>query len=74
MGRFFQLIVVESNSAREARPSRAYRHALEFFAVAPCDTSMVGDNLEWDVAGAAGSASGASGMTTAARGFPTARW
>ena len=50
LDRFFQLIVVESEFGAGKPDVRVYRHALEFFAVAPRDASMVGDNLEWDVA------------------------
>lgn len=50
LGRFFQLIVVESEFGAGKPDHRVYRHALEFFAVAPGDACMVGDNLEWDVA------------------------
>lgn len=48
--RFFQLIIVEGEFGAGKPDLRVYRHALEHFSVAARDTSMVGDNLDWDVA------------------------
>jgi putative hydrolase of the HAD superfamily len=48
---FFQTIVIESEFGAGKPDERVYRHALAQLHVEPRDTWMVGDNLEWDVAG-----------------------
>ena len=48
---FFQTIVIESEFGAGKPDERVYRHALAQLRVEPKDTWMVGDNLEWDVAG-----------------------
>lgn len=49
---FFELILIEGEFGAGKPDERVYRHALEVLAAAPAEAWMVGDNLEWDVAGA----------------------
>jgi putative hydrolase of the HAD superfamily len=46
----FDLILVEGELGFGKPDERIYRMALTALAVAPRDTWMIGDNLEWDVA------------------------
>ena len=48
---FFQVIVIEGEFGAGKPDETVYRHALDHLGVAPADTSMVGDHLEFDVAG-----------------------
>ena len=47
----FDAILIEGALGYGKPDPRVYRHALDALAVAPTDTWMVGDNLEWDVGG-----------------------
>ena len=48
---FFEQILVEGEFGVGKPDERVYRHALDSLGVAPAQAWMVGDNLEWDVAG-----------------------
>ena len=48
---FFEVIVIEGEFGAGKPDETVYRHALDHLGVAPADTSMVGDHLEFDVAG-----------------------
>jgi len=48
---FFEVIVIEGEFGAGKPDETVYRHALDRLGVAPADTSMVGDHLEFDVAG-----------------------
>ena len=50
--RFFDCILIEGEFGVGKPDERVYRHALKQMQVSPQDAWMVGDNLEWDVAGA----------------------
>ncbi len=52
LGKFFQVVVIEGEFGAGKPDEAVYRHALDTLRVAPCDTCMVGDHLEFDVAGA----------------------
>jgi putative hydrolase of the HAD superfamily len=52
LGPFFEVVVVEGEFGAGKPDAVVYRHALRSLGVAPADAIMVGDNLEWDVAGA----------------------
>jgi putative hydrolase of the HAD superfamily len=47
----FDAILIEGALGYGKPDPRVYRHALDALGVAPTDTWMVGDNLEWDVGG-----------------------
>ena len=49
LAEFFQAIVIESEFGVGKPDPRVYQHALAQLKVAPAETWMVGDNLEWDV-------------------------
>ncbi|MBN1311535.1 MAG: HAD family hydrolase [Anaerolineae bacterium] len=49
---FFEIILIEGEFGVGKPDKRVYLHALEQMKVRPAETWMVGDNLEWDVAGA----------------------
>jgi putative hydrolase of the HAD superfamily len=46
----FDLVMIEGEFGFGKPDPRVYRHALSNLGVAPADTWMVGDNLEWEVA------------------------
>jgi putative hydrolase of the HAD superfamily len=46
----FEHIQIEGEHGFGKPEERAYTHAMEALGVAPADTWMVGDNLEWEVA------------------------
>jgi putative hydrolase of the HAD superfamily len=46
----FDLILIEGEVGYGKPDPRVYTRALDTFRIAPIDTWMVGDNLEWDVA------------------------
>jgi putative hydrolase of the HAD superfamily len=48
---YFDCIVIESEFGAGKPDPRVFRHALDRLGAAPAGTCMVGDNLEWDVAG-----------------------
>jgi len=50
LARFFDCIVIEGEFGVGKPDPRVYRHVLDILDARPCDTWMVGDNLEWDVA------------------------
>jgi putative hydrolase of the HAD superfamily len=49
---FFDTILIEGEFGAGKPDAQVYRHVLEQMNVEPAETWMVGDNLEWDVAGA----------------------
>jgi putative hydrolase of the HAD superfamily len=52
LGGLFDAIVIEGEFGKGKPDPAVYRHVLGALDVAPSDATMVGDNLEWDVAGA----------------------
>lgn len=50
IGRFFEVVVIEGEFGVGKPHESVYRHALEALGVPAREASMVGDNLEWDVA------------------------
>jgi putative hydrolase of the HAD superfamily len=48
---FFEVMVIEGEFGAGKPDEAVYRHALDHLGVAPGETSMVGDHLEFDVAG-----------------------
>lgn len=50
LGSHFDHIQIEGEHGFGKPEERAYRHALRALNVAPAETWMVGDNLEWEVA------------------------
>ena len=48
---FFEVIVIEGEFGAGKPDETVYRHALDHLGVVPGDASMVGDHLEFDVAG-----------------------
>jgi putative hydrolase of the HAD superfamily len=48
----FDVVVIEGEFGTGKPDPRVYRHALAELGVAAAETIMVGDNFEWDVAGA----------------------
>lgn len=51
LGRFFECILIEGEQGFGKPDERVYKLALDTLAVAARDTWMVGDDLDWDVAG-----------------------
>lgn len=49
---YFDVVAIEGELGVGKPDPRVYRHALTALGVAPADATMVGDNLDWDVAGA----------------------
>lgn len=49
---YFEAIVIEGEFGRGKPDAEVYAHILAQLGAAPAGTWMVGDNLEWDVAGA----------------------
>ncbi|MCI0438521.1 MAG: HAD family hydrolase [Chloroflexi bacterium] len=49
--KFFDYILIEAEFGAGKPDERVYRHALEQLGVTPSEAWMVGDNLEFDVAG-----------------------
>ncbi len=49
---FFDTILIEGEFGAGKPDERVYRHVLQQMRVEPAQAWMVGDNLEWDVAGA----------------------
>ena len=47
----FDVVLIEGALGYGKPDPRVYRHALDALGVAPDETWMVGDNLEWDVGG-----------------------
>src|SRR5262249_18628408 len=52
LGGLFDAILIEGQFGRGKPDPAVYHHVLEALDVAPSEATMVGDNLEWDVAGA----------------------
>jgi putative hydrolase of the HAD superfamily len=50
LAELFDLVMIEGEFGFGKPDPRVYRHALSSLGVAPADTWMVGDNLEWEVA------------------------
>jgi putative hydrolase of the HAD superfamily len=50
LARHFDAILIEGELGFGKPEEKVYRHALELLQVAPAETWMVGDNLEWEVA------------------------
>ena len=49
---YFDVIVIEGELGTGKPDAAVYRHALDTLGVRADDTKMIGDNFEWDVAGA----------------------
>ena len=49
--RFFDVILIEGEFGAGKPDDRVYRHVLETLGISAPEAWMVGDNLEWDVAG-----------------------
>ena len=49
LARFFDVIVIEGEFGAGKPEESVYRHALAALSATPHESSMVGDNLEWDV-------------------------
>lgn len=49
---FFGVIVIEGEFGAGKPDAAVFRHALDRLAVAPARATMIGDHLDWDVAGA----------------------
>jgi putative hydrolase of the HAD superfamily len=49
---FFDTILIEGEFGAGKPDEQVYHHVLKQMKVEPAETWMVGDNLEWDVAGA----------------------
>ena len=52
LDQFFEVVVIEGEFGAGKPDEAVYRHALGRLGVDPGDAAMVGDHLEWDVAGA----------------------
>lgn len=50
LGRFFDVVVIEGEFGVGKPDESVYRHALDALGMPAHEASMVGDNLEWDVA------------------------
>jgi putative hydrolase of the HAD superfamily len=50
LGRYFDVILIEGEFGAGKPEEVVYRHVLERLGVPAREASMVGDNLEWDVA------------------------
>ena len=66
LGRFFDVILIEGEFGAGKPDEAVYHHVLAGLGTKPEDSSMVGDNLEWDVA--APQRLGLSGIWIDARG------
>jgi len=53
LGHFFDVVVIEGELGVGKPDATVYRHALRALGVEASQAMMVGDNFEWDVAGAA---------------------
>jgi putative hydrolase of the HAD superfamily len=51
LARFFDVILIEGEFGAGKPDDRVYRHVLESLRIRASEAWMVGDNLEWDVAG-----------------------
>src|SRR5262249_19457776 len=51
LARFFDVILIEGEFGAGKPDDRVYQHVLEALGIRALDAWMVGDNLEWDVAG-----------------------
>ncbi len=51
LGRFFDMILIEGEFGAGKPEESVYRHVLAALDARPAEAWMVGDNLEWDVAG-----------------------
>jgi putative hydrolase of the HAD superfamily len=67
---FFDAIVIEGELGVGKPDAAVYRHVLGLLGVAPAATTMVGDNLEWDVVGAARAGVTGVWLDRAGRGLP----
>ncbi|MGH7895468.1 MAG: HAD family hydrolase [Candidatus Binatia bacterium] len=70
LGGFFDVIVIEGELGTGKPDPTVYRHALAALGVAPGEATMVGDNLEWDVAGAQRVGLGGVWIDRPGRGLP----
>jgi len=51
LARFFDVILIEGEFGAGKPEDRVYRHVLDALGIRASEAWMVGDNLEWDVAG-----------------------
>jgi putative hydrolase of the HAD superfamily len=70
LARYFDVVVIEGEFGAGKPDARVFRHALATLGAAPARTWMIGDNLEWDVAGAVGVGVGAVWIDRAGQGLP----
>jgi putative hydrolase of the HAD superfamily len=70
LARYFDVVVIEGEFGAGKPDARVFRHALAALAAEPARTWMIGDNLEWDVAGARGVGVGAVWIDRAGQGLP----
>jgi putative hydrolase of the HAD superfamily len=67
---FFDVIVIEGEFGAGKPDAEVYHHALHSLGASAASTWMVGDNLEWDVAGAQGVGARAAWIDRHGRGLP----
>lgn len=70
LARFFDVIVIEGEFGAGKPDPAVYRHALDALGAVPARTWMIGDNLEWDIAGAQRMGLRAAWIDRAGRGLP----
>jgi putative hydrolase of the HAD superfamily len=66
----FDVVVIEGEFGTGKPDPRVYRHALEALGIQASDTVMIGDNYEWDVAGALAVGIGGIFIDRAGKGVP----
>ncbi len=67
---YFEAILIEEEVGAGKPDERVYRRALEMLGARPGEATMVGDNLVWDVAGAARLGIGTVWVDAAGGGLP----
>ena len=72
LARYFDVIVIEGEFGAGKPDARVFRHALATLDAAPAVSWMVGDHLEWDVAGAQAVGVRAAWLDRPGRGLPPA--
>jgi putative hydrolase of the HAD superfamily len=70
LGHFFDVIVIEGEFGAGKPDEVVYRHALDTLGVSAGAVWMIGDNLEWDVAGAQRVGARGAWIDRAGRGLP----
>jgi putative hydrolase of the HAD superfamily len=72
LARFFDVVVIEGEFGAGKPDARVFRHALAALGSEPGAAWMIGDHLEWDVAGAQRVGVRAAWIDRAGRGLPPA--